>query len=415
MKVVHLNTSVNKSSAPYRLHLALRQNGVDSTVLVLNEGEKLEGVYPVCKNLMYRCKRKIVTLYRKQKMMNYKVMENMPFTAIPTGMNISQHPSIKEADLICIHWIGGDYLSPHNIKQLLDLGKPVLWTCHDNYPFTGGCHVRLGCNRYQTGCGKCPQMGSGKELDISRRLIEEKLQKIVKPNLYITSPSRWMDNNVTQSVVLKNQKHFILPNTIDVSEFKPVDKVKARTKLGLNPDVFMILVGLKENENIPYNGMDFLWETLKKLSNKCENGMIYGKNIEIVVFGAQDVKEQCDLPVQNLGYIRDREKMRDTYAAADLYLVTSLEDSFNQTVAECMACGTPVVAFKNGGIEDIIDHEMNGYLAEYKDVDDMVKGILYQWDDTHRMNARTKIEKNFSCEIVSSMFIDIAIQIDKIN
>jgi len=410
MKVVHLNTSINQSSAPYKLHEALLKAGIDSKILALNPSE-CNDVTVVQKNVWYKIKRKVYAIVRQLQCRKQPSEAYMPFTRLPVGLDVSKVSEIQEADIIYLHWVCGDYMAPDTIQKLLTLNKPVLCACHDNYPFTGGCHVRLGCDRYQTGCGKCPQLHSEQEDDATKRLMARKKKSINSSNLIITSPSSWMDENVSKSWLFHDKRHYVLPNAIDTELFAPLDKTEARKHFDIEDNRYVILVGLKANEKIPYNGTEYLWNVLNKLQQKCPDGKLHDKQIEIIVFGVEQVDTKCMLPIRSVGYIREQEKLAKLYAAADVYLVTSLEDSFNQTVAECMACGTPVVAFNNGGIADIIDHEQNGYLVRYIDVDDMVQGMMFKWNDIHISSARMKIEKYFSYEKVSEMFRDMATKI----
>lgn len=396
MKIVHLNTSINESSAPYKLHKALILAGIDSKLLVLNESKKLEGTKKVNKSVGYRIMRRLMSIWRNRVSSVYDKQEYMPFTVLPYGMNISRHRDIQTADVIWLHWVCGDFMSPASVQKLLKLGKPVLWTCHDNYPFTGGCHVRMGCCRYETGCGCCPQLHSDNTTDITNKLIKQKIKKLQKGNLYLISPSSWMDNNVSRSIVFKGHRHFILPNAVDTEVFRPQDKCASRKKWSIKGDRCVILIGIKANEKIPYNGTEYLAKTLDKLYEMRHN-------IQLVAFGAEQINIKGDFLIHNVGYVKGAEQLATLYSAADIYLVTSLEDSFNQTAAECMACGTPVVAFNNGGIADIIDHDVNGYLAKYKDSDDLYRGIteamerLESWGD----NAVKKVQDKFSYRAVS--------------
>lgn len=410
MKVVHLNTGINQSSAPYKLHEALLRAGIDSKILTLNPSE-CDDVKVVPKNVWYKLKRKVYAVVRQVQCRRQPSQSYMPFTRLLVGIDVSKVSEIQEADIIYIHWVCGDYMSPYTIQRLLRLNKPVLCACHDNYPFTGGCHVRLGCDRYQIGCGKCPQLYSEQEDDTTKRLMIYKKKSTNYSNLIITSPSTWMDENVNKSWLFHDKRHYILPNAIDTELFVPLDKATVRKSFGIEENRYVILVGLKANENIPYNGTEYLWNVLNKLQQKCPDGKLHDRQIEIIVFGVEQVNIKCMLPIRSVGYIREQGKLAKLYAAANVYLVTSLEDSFNQTVAECMASGTPVVAFNNGGIADIIDHKQNGYLAQYKDVDDMVQGVIFEWNDVHILSARRKIENQFSYEKIGIMFREMATKI----
>ena len=273
--------------------------------------------------------------------------------------------------------------------------------------------MRLGCERYKEKCGCCPELQSQNMQDMSRKLAEEKSRRLQYPNLYVVSPSRWMDGNVAKSVVFGKQKHFVLPNAINTNIFHPFDKVEARQEFGFSKEAFVVLAGLKANAKIPYNGTQYLWETLQKLYESRMNGTGNKRKLEIAVFGVATIEkdEKWGFPVYNVGYVREPERLAKLYSAADVYLITSLEDSFNQTVAECMACETPVTAFRNGGIEDIIDHKENGYLAEYKNTEDLMQGILWAESFEKRYTAREKVVSAFSYEKVSAKFLQIVNQI----
>ncbi len=411
MKIVHLNTSVDWSSAPYKLHRALLEGEISSTLLAMQAEEGLEGVYTIRRDWSYRIKRKVCSIVRNVWMRHYHPVAYMPFTAMPIGMDICKNELVQNADLIWIHWVGGDYMSPKTIEELLKTGKSVFWTCHDNYPFTGGCHVRMGCDFYEKECGNCPQLQSNRQNDITERLLSEKKRRFDYPNLYMISPSSWMDKNVQKSAVFQNSKHFILPNVIDTKLFHDYDKVQVRDELGLEQDAFVILAGLKSNEKIPYNGTEYLWGILRRVLTKEVQKHLGNSKVQIVVFGVVELTHNQDMPLKNFGYIREHEKLAKVYSAADVYFITSLEDSFNQTAAECMACSTPVVAFRNGGIEDVIDHKKNGYLAEYKNVDDLARGI--EWvlnnnpDNVLGKQGRKKVMEEFSAGVVVEKYIGL--------
>lgn len=397
MKVVHLNTNLNITSAPYQLHKALLQNGIDSNLLVFNACD-LEKAESPKHDLLYKLKRRAAAKKRDSIMQGYNQNPDMYFTALPYGMDVSKHPLIISSDVVMIHWVCGDYLSVEGIGKLLETGKKVFIVCHDNYHFTGGCHVRLGCDKYMNGCGKCPQLKSDNEQDITYQAVKEKVEYYQKyDNYMVLSPSTWMDSNVAKSLVFKDKKHGVLANAINTELFKAYDKAKAREEYGIPQDKKVVLIGIKSNENIPYNGMEYLYGGIEAFKKE---------DIHFVLFGANDVTNKILIGLQNVGFVNGREKLAMLYSASDVYVTTSLEDSFNQTVAECMACGTPVVAFNNGGIADIIDHKQNGYLAKIKDTKDWVSGVKYVLENVDNFSPRDKIVKNFSYDRIAEKFME---------
>ena len=398
LKVVHLNTTINHSSAPYKLHLAMKKEGIDSSVLAMSAENGLD-VTIVNKSFIYKLKRHFYSFRRRQIIKKLQLKEHMPIDIMPVGLDISNHPLVKEADIICIHWINGDFLSAKEIRKLVNTGKQIYQFCHDNYPFTGGCHVRMGCDGYKNGCKDCEQIKGEKAQKYINQLIEDKKNCYNAENVTIVSPSSWMDSNVAKSYVFKKSKHIIVPNVINTDVFRPLNKPK-------DEKIFNILCAVKTDESIPYNGMNYLWETLEKITELFKTDK-YDKELKITVFGTDKITNNINLPIENVGYIRSDEELCKLYGKADVFLITSLEDSFNQTAAECMACGTPIVAFDNGGIADIVDHKENGYLAQLEETDDLVDGLMWILDKLQReseINTRNRIINKFSSSSICRIF-----------
>ena len=397
MKVVHLNTNLNITSAPYNLHKALIAKGIDSNLLIFNECDIEEAVSPK-HDPAYKIRRHTTAKKRENVMEKFTPDIYLPFSAVPMGIDISDHPLIRECDVICIHWVSGDYLSPKEIEQLLMTGKKVLIFCHDNCHFTGGCHVRLGCEKYKKGCGACPQLCSFDREDISASLAKEKFERYSKYlNYIVVSPSKWMDDNVASSFVFNGKPHHVLHNAIDTDTFRPYDKEVVRRLFDLPTDKKVVLTAFKSNEKIPYNGAKYLWDIVDAL----------GDDVYIAMFGVDKISSEHSDKIHNLGFISDRDKLAKLYSSCDVYFTTSLEDSFNQTVAECLACGTSVAAFQNGGISDLIEHKKNGYLAEYKDSEDLINGIKYLIENDKKGQTRKRIVNNFSYEHIANEFLKL--------
>jgi len=153
------------------------------------------------------------------------------------GRNISRHPLVQEADIIHLHWVNFGMLSIQNIRQLLDTGKPVYWTLHDMWAFTGGCHHSGNCMNFQQSCGNCQEfMKQPGENDLSHQRWTQKFNAFQAPNLHIITCSDWLKNRAASSSILKNQRIESIPNAINTELFKPAEKQNAKRFLGLNPD-----------------------------------------------------------------------------------------------------------------------------------------------------------------------------------
>jgi len=223
--------------------------------------------------------------------------------------------------------------------------------------------------------------------------------------MIIVSPSRWMDDNVKRSALLYDFPHYIIPNTLNTDLFRPIGKKLLREKYEISDDSLVLAFGAINAVSTSYKGYKELKEALLIL----EHNLKKNQQIEVIIFGDSKVQKNAgNFKVHFTGYLT-QEEMVELYNSADIYIVPSLEDSFNYTVAESLACETPVVAFKTGGIVDIIDHKVNGYLADYRNVEDLAVGIQWVIDNNQNnylgKQGRDKVIKCFSNDIVATKFI----------
>jgi glycosyltransferase involved in cell wall biosynthesis len=297
-------------------------------------------------------------------------------------------------DILHLHWISCNFLP---IDRMPYLKSPLVWTLHDMWGFTGGCHHSKGCTRYETTCGECPLLSSKKIHDKSYQTIQSKQQYWSNLNLTIVTPSRWLADCARRSTVLGKYRIEIIPNPLDHSQFPVLDRAESRRVLGLHPDRKYIAFGAADVW-APHKGFLQLISAIEQLK------AIY-TDLELLVFGAsnQDVTIS-GIPVHYLGAVSDDSLLNRIYCAADVFSSPSLEDNLPSTVMEALSSGTPVVAFGIGGIPDMVVHRENGYVAKPFEVDDLIAGISYILDHPQpsylREAAHNKILREFSLESV---------------
>jgi len=313
------------------------------------------------------------------------------------GQDLSQHPLIQQADIIHLHWVNFGMLSIENIKQLLNTGKPIYWTLHDMWAFTGGCHHSGNCLNFQKACGNCEEfIKHPAENDLSHEIWKEKLSAFQRPNLHIITCSDWLKERAASSSILKNQPIQSIPNAIDTSFFKPADKQNAKQILGLDPSKKHILF-VAMRVNAPKKGFSYLEKALKGLDSS---------TTELIVVGnAQDLPE-LQLKAHIMGHISSPEKMIQIYQAADVFVTPSLEENLPNTIMEALACGTPCVGFAIGGIPEMIDHQVNGYVADYLSAEDLTKGLAWTLENAPEQAARQKAESTYSEEIIGAKHVN---------
>lgn len=322
-----------------------------------------------------------------------------------TGTDLSKHPLVQAADVIHIHWINQGFLSLHDIKRLTETGKPIVWTLHDLWPATAVCHYPGGCELYLSGCHDCPMMRRNPLFDLSADIFKKK-GCIGLSSIHFVGCSQWIMNEAKKGAWLRSAHFSSIPNPIDTSLFKPVEKAIARKRLGLPENKFLLLFAAAKLSDTR-KGAIFLIEACERLKER------YPDKVEIVLLGSspEELISGFPFPVNTLGYISSPETMATVYAASDLFIIPSLEDNLPNTIMEAMACGTPCVGFDTGGIPEMIDHLRNGYIARYKDAADLATGIEWVLANLSlRALGKACLEKVHTCyqeSVVANQYIGL--------
>lgn len=333
--------------------------------------------------------------------------ERYSFSTAYFGTDITKHPLVREADILHLHWINQSFLSHKNLRRLIELGKPIVVTMHDVWYFTGGCHYTRECDHFMQECGNCILIKHSGDNDLSHRLWKIK-HAMYSDSMKFVACSNWLADLARTSSLLKPNYITSIPNPIDRSVFNRKDKLLSRKQFNLPEDkILLLFVAVKvDNER---KGYHYLSAALKNLF---ESDSPIKKDLEIVVMGNVDDPSLINFyfPTHFLGRLSNVDAIVSCYNAANLFIAPSLEDNLPNTLVESISCGTPAVAFKVGGIPDIIDHKYNGYLAAYKDTSDLINGIewvLSQDQATISDNCLEKAQNTFSESAVAPQFIDL--------
>ncbi|MBD1940415.1 glycosyltransferase family 4 protein [Microcoleus sp. FACHB-68] len=395
--------------AAYRLHGGLQHIGVNSQMLVqAKQSEDETVIAPQTKMGMgFAMLRPTLDLLP---LALYSKRERTPYFPQWLPDTITTKVSQLNPDVINLHWVCGGFVQ---IETLAKLGKPIVWTLHDMWPFTGGCHYTQECARYTDSCGACPQLGSHKDKDLSRWVWQRKAKAWKDLNLTIITPSHWLAKCAASSSLFENQRVEVIPNGLDSRQYKPIDRRLARERLNLPQDKLLILFGSLRATSEHRKGFHLLQPALKSLS---KSG--WHEKLELVVFGASQPTHPPDLGLKShyLGRLSDDISLALVYAAADVFVAPSVQDNLPNTVMEALACGTPCVAFKIGGMPDMIEHQENGYLASPFEVEDFAKGIVWVLEDKERwlrlcQRAREKAEQEFTQQLQASRYLAVFAEI----
>jgi glycosyltransferase involved in cell wall biosynthesis len=310
-------------------------------------------------------------------------------------------------DIFNIHWTSGGFQSISSIEKI---NKPIVITLHDSWTFTGGCHIPFDCEKFIDSCGECPQLNSTKKNDLSHLIWSKKNQAWKEKNLVLVGGSKWIADNAQRSSLLKNNRIEVINPGLDLAVFKPLDKKLCRNILGINENDIIILFGAVGATSDKNKGFQLLLPTLLKLQEEHNNS----EKLKLFIFGASSSSSQpkFGFDTQYLGELKDDISLSIVYSAADVTIVPSMQESFGQTASESFSCGTPVVAFNTSGLKDIIDHQINGFLAKPFEPDDLARGITWMLSDSKRLSemgvkAREKAERKFDIRNCADNYINV--------
>jgi len=326
------------------------------------------------------------------------------------GTDITSLREFKEADVIHLSWINQGMLSLKNIQKILDSGKPVVWTMHDEWMATGICHYAHQCTKYQQQCGNCELLpGRGSDHDLSNKIWRRK-QKLMKGgNIFFVSCSKWLQAEAKKSGLFVGQRLTSIPNPIDMHVFCPKNRNESRISAGLPLDKRIILF-VSQRVTDERKGMRFFVEAVARLAAEHPE---MKENTGVAVLGGHSEDMECDLalPVYSLGYVSEESKIVNIYNASDVFVLPSLEDNLPNTIMEALSCGVPCVGFKTGGVPEMIDHEENGYLADCADSSSLADGIIWVLEHNNSgvlsENCIRKVAQNYSQHSVALRYIDI--------
>jgi glycosyltransferase involved in cell wall biosynthesis len=299
--------------------------------------------------------------YRKSNRSYIYPLDNLGF------LNLNKHLKFKY-DIIHLHWINS-FVDIKCLVGLSEISKHLVWSLHDAWPITGGCHIILNCERFVQGCGLCPQLSSSKLFDLTRVSIKKKIDEYKKvSNLSFTVPSSWMLEQYKNQKLLDYRSVYLIPNTIDSEIFYN----KRHKKFG-KVNIDKKIIGYYSCGKINYKGLNYFLDIINRLHNDF-NGV---NKYEVIVIGSDYRINEIPFETRYLGELKTENELSDFYNSCDAFITASEEESFGQTALESILCGTPVVAFENTGICDFLMHKKNGYLAKYSDSEDLYRGLVF--------------------------------------
>lgn len=414
MKVAIINKSDATGGAAVvstRLLLALRNIGIEADMIVCEKKTDLPFVHlaasPSAIKQAFLAERLRIFLANGLNKANlFKV------DTASDGLQLWKNKIVRKADVICLNWINQGMLSLKGLRNLLHLGKPIVWTMHDMWNFTGICHHAGDCPRWQTNCGLCPLLGSGAAPDDisfkvwnNKHTIYAEAAKLAMKSgtrLHFVAVSNWLADLARKSPLLAEAPLSVIPNAFPIPEKSPVSSTESPLKTNKK---FRVVMGAARLDD-PVKGLPILVEATHIIRDKYPE---IADKIELITFGNiknPDSIEEISIPHRHLGLISGEENIRNVYLSADAVISTSLYETLPGTLVEGLVYGCVPVSFGRGGQSDIVDHLSTGYIAPWSDdirtaASNIAEGIM--WARTRKRSeilprmyesARARFEAN---------------------
>lgn len=403
MKVLSIATNDvlgGAARAAYRLHTGLRAAGVDASMLVRWRHSGDPTVVAVGDLADEE------SLVRERELRRRWVRDNRTdrtdtlFSLPLSELAIVEHPLVRAADVIHLHWVA-NFLGPERFAALARLGIPIVWTLHDEWGYTGGCHYAAGCERFRSGCAECPQLRED-PLRLVERLAVARRAAWTASGLVVVGPSRWIAERAAASAILGGCAVERIPYGLDERLFRPStesERADVRAELGLPIDAFVVAFGV-----------DRIAEGRKGAADLEHALAALPRDATLLRFGDATGAPPSKHRTIDLGVVRDDALLARAYGAADCFVLPSLEDNLPNGVLESMACGTPVVGYATGGIPDMVAEEVTGFLAPTGDRTALSQALRRAYDARSRLRAmgaaaRERIEREHTEAVQASRYL----------
>ncbi len=404
MRVLHISTTDNlggSGRSAYRIHTGLKGLGVRSRMLVGTKVTDDADVELIAPN--HYLQRLDDWANRITGRLSYQ------YLFYPSSWKILRSEWMREADVVQLYNTHGGYFS-HTVLPLISRRRPVVWRLSDMWPMTGHCAYSFDCERWKTGCGSCPILSDPPELyrDTTAFLWQVKNWVFARSSLTIAAPSKWIAALAKESPLLGRFEIKLIPNGLDTKIFRPLPRELARQRLNIPTSQNVILFSAHSVLD-KRKGAGLMQEALDRLA-KVDGPL----KITLIVLGHGAKQWNAKLPfdIKLFEHTQSDAQLAALYAAADVFVLPTLAENLPNGVLESMACGTPAVTFNVGGCQDAVRHMETGYLANYRDAEDLARGIkLILSDDDLRQrlgqHSREVVEAEYNIQLQAGRYKDL--------
>ena len=366
----------------------LVSKGVNAKLLVLEKRTKnpnVIGVYDYHTKFGNFCI-KAIRRFRKYYKRIFLKVENPQYHMYDVQLNFITAKRIlklfgDKPDIIDISWVT-DFVNYKTVRKLKELtGAKIIYSMYDNAPITGGCHYPWRCRKFETNCFPCPALNSSSQR--AKKTLKYKKKYLVSDGIVTYSGQDY--NRACNSLLFKGKEVFLV-NNIESTTCSS-SRNECRSYFNIPEDDFVCIYGASDL-NDTRKGYHIFVEMIEKLSKS----KIGNKRMTILVVGKCQEKLHSDVNIEYLGNLSFEDLLK-AYCCSDVYLCTSLEDSGPMMMKFAINVFLPIVCFPVGYSFDFVKHQVNGYIAEWGNSEDLAKGLLYWYElyCTKGINLYSKI------------------------
>ena len=371
LSVVHFSTADGEGGSArsaHRIHSHLRRRGHRSRMLVRYRVLEDADVDTVSGGRWLGLADRVAEGVTRRVGLQYQL--------VPSSSRVLRHPWLRTPDVIQLYNTHGGYFS-HRLLPRLSGRAPIVWRLSDMWPMTGHCAYAGSCERWQQGCGQCPDLASYPAigLDTTAFLWRQKQRIYRKTRFAVVAPSSWIEGIAKKSPLFAGADVHRIPNGLDLSTFRPYDRSMARDILAVPQNHKVVLFAPHWAKQNPRKGTDVLMSALRLLGPRDDIVLL------IAGVGAETWIGQVPQRVNALGYLRDDRLIALANAAADCVVIPSATENLPNGVIEAFACGRPVIAFDAGGLHDAVRSGETGILVPAGDASALAQAIDSMLDD----------------------------------
>jgi len=312
---------------------------------------------------------------------------------------------VRAADIVHLHWVPGQ-ISLRHLMRVMDEAKSVVWTLHDMWPITGGCHFSSSCAGFQSNCSSCPAVKTIFQKSVEAQLsMKAELFRLYSSKLKIVAPSTWLANQAQSSTALTGKNVSVIPNPVSrLPNPGSGSKRNSRVLLGISESAFVVAFSAA-NLDDKRKGLEELLSQLEVFAQ--DNPQI---SIQLLLLGASRRKVSCPgLTVIQRGFVSAYQAKTDLQAA-DVLVNFSQEENLSMSLIEALSASVPILALDSGGNSDIVQEGKTGFLIESPQI---LPIRLKQFADSPDLvskfarEARKDFEERFAADKVAKSYIEL--------